>query len=219
MTKISIVAFDKFTDIDVFMPWDLMYRAKVASGNDWQIKILGKSDHVTSVAGLKIPTHGGLDETKDSQVVIVASGIGIEEVLIDKAFLSSLHFDESKQLIGSMCGGAMVLAEKGLLKGRQATTYPTYFARLAKYEGVEPVERGFVPVGNVATAGGCLAAQSLCGWLIEKLGGVKLKEAVLASIMPVGEGCTAFAGWGDAKSAAKAEADAAAKRNREAVQA
>ncbi len=43
-----------------------------------------------------------------------------------------------------------------------------------------------MPNGNVATAG-----------------------AVQASIMPVGEGCTAFAGWGDAKAAARAEADAA----------
>jgi transcriptional regulator GlxA family with amidase domain len=210
---------DKFTDIDVFMPWDLLYRAKVASGGDWQIRILGKSDYVTSVAGLRIPTHGRLDETKDSQAVIVASGIGIEEVLVDRAFLDSLHFDASEQLIGSMCAGAMILAEKGLLKGCQATTYPTYFARLARYEGVEPVERGFVPVGNVATAGGCLAAQSLCGWLIEKLAGSKLRDAVLASIMPVGEGCKAFAGWGDAKAAAKAEAEAALKRESETAQA
>jgi transcriptional regulator GlxA family with amidase domain len=209
MRKIAIVAFDKFTDLDVFMPWDLMYRAKVASGGDWEIKILGKEDHVTSVAGLKIPTHGRIEETKDSDVVIVASGIGIEQVLLDKDFVAALHFDESKQLIGSMCGGAMLLAEKGLLNGREATTYPTYFARLAKYEGVKPVERGFVFNGNVATAGGCLAAQSLCGWIIEKLGGIELRNAVQASIMPVGEGCTAFAGWGDAKAAAKAEADAA----------
>jgi hypothetical protein len=73
-----------------------------------------------------------------------------------------------------------------------------------------------VPSGNVATAGGCLAAQSLCGWIIEKLGGADLRNAVMASILPVGEGCTAFAGWGDAKAAAKAEADAA-KGNREAA--
>lgn len=216
-TKISIVAFDKFTDLDVFMPWDLLYRAKVASGGDWEIKILGKGDHVTAVSGLKIPTHGYLRETKDSQVVIVTSGIGIEQVLIDKEFLDALSFDDSKQLIGSMCGGAMVLAEKGLLKGRKATTYPTYFERLSKYDGVEAVEQGFVPSGNVATAGGCLSAQSLTGWIMEKLGGTELRDAVIASILPVGEGCAAFAGWGDAKAAAKKEAEVAAKRARETV--
>ncbi len=213
--QLSIVAFDRFTDIDVFMPWDLLFRAKAAGASDWNIKILGKTDHVTSVAGLKIPTHGRLEETKDSAAVVFASGIGVEDVLKDRAFLDALHLDESRQLIGSMCAGAIILAEKGLLKGRTATTYPTYFKRLATYEGVQPVEEAFVPHGNVATAGGCLAAQNLSAWIMEKLVGRELAEAVLASILPVGQGCKAFSGWGDpaaakkAAEAAKASAQAA----------
>lgn len=217
MTKISIVAFDKFTDLDVFMPYDLLYRAKVATRSDWELKILGKSDHVMSVSGLKIPTHGRLEETATSDVVIVTSGIGIEAVLTDKDFLNAVTFDDSRQLIGSMCGGAMFLATKGMLKGRQATTYPTYFERLAQFEGVEVVEKGFVSSGNVATAGGCLSAQDLSGWVIEKLAGEDIRKAVMATIAPVGQGCAAFAGWGDAKAAAKADAEAAAKRETQAA--
>src|ERR1700684_3630771 len=121
MTKIAIIAFDKFTDIDVFMPWDLLNRAKAAGANDWDVRILGKSEHVTSVAGLKIPTHGRLEETKQSDVVIFASGVGIEDALKDAEFMGALHLDEERQLIGSMCAGAVILAEKGLLKGRKAT--------------------------------------------------------------------------------------------------
>jgi transcriptional regulator GlxA family with amidase domain len=213
VTNISIVAFDKFTDLDVFMPWDLLSRAKAAGASDWNIRILGKGSHVTSVAGLKIPTHGPLDETKASQVVVVASGIGIEDVLVDRAFLDALHLDEKNQLIGSMCGGAVILAEKGLLRGRKATTYPTYFDRLAKYEGVQPVHEAFVPNGNVATAGGCLAAQLLSGWIMEKMVSRDLADMVLATILPVGQGCKAFPGWGDpaaAKAAAAVRANEAA---------
>lgn len=217
MTKISIVAFDKFTDLDVFMPYDLLYRAKVASGSDWEIKILGKNDHVTSIAGLKIPTHGRLDETADSDVVIVTSGIGLEAVLIDPEFLDAVKVDESRQLVGSMCGGAMVLAHKGVLNGRQATTYPTYKERLAKFEGVEVVDQGFVSKGNVATAAGCLSAQELAGWVIERLVGVDMRKAVMASIAPVGEGCAAFPGWADAKATAKLAADSAVKRDLQAA--
>jgi transcriptional regulator GlxA family with amidase domain len=204
--QISIVAFDRFTDIDVFMPWDLLCRAKSAGAREWDVRILGKTDHVTSVAGLKIPTHGRLAETRDSSAVIFASGVGVDDVLKDPEFLDALHLDEERQLIGSMCGGAVLLAEKGLLKGRKATTYPTYFARLATYEGVEPVEEPFVPNGNVATAGGCLAAQLLCQWVMERLAGAELAEAVMASILPVGQGCKAFAGWGVPSSDKKAAA-------------
>jgi transcriptional regulator GlxA family with amidase domain len=211
MTQLSIVAFDRFTDIDVFMPWDLLFRAKAAGASDWTIKILGKTDHVTSVAGLRIPTHGRLEETAESDVVIFASGVGVADVLNDPEFLDALHLDETRQLIGSMCAGAVILAEKGLLKGRRATTYPTYFKRLAEYEGVEVVDEAFVRNGNVATAGGCLAAQLLCGWITETLASAELADAVIASILPVGQGCKAFTGWGD-PAAAKAVAAAAQAR-------
>jgi hypothetical protein len=44
---------------------------------------------------------------------------------------------------------------------------------------------------------------------MEKLVSRELADAVLASILPVGEGCKAFAGWGD-PAAAKAAAAAGA---------
>ena len=56
--QISIVAFDKFTDIDVSLPWYLLNRARTAGARDWKVKNSGKTPHVTSVAGLTIPTLG-----------------------------------------------------------------------------------------------------------------------------------------------------------------
>jgi transcriptional regulator GlxA family with amidase domain len=206
--EIAIVAFEKFTDIDVFMPWDLLNRARTAGARDWRVRILGKTPYVTSVAGLTIPTHARLEETSNCDAVLFGSGIGVEDCIKDPEFLNALDLDETRQLIGSMCAGAIILAEKGLLKGRRATTYPTYFKRLAEYEGVTPVQEPFVRNGNVATAGGCLAAQNLCDWVMETLASPELSQAVQASILPVGQGCKAFAGWGD-PAAAKAAAQAA----------
>lgn len=207
--EIAIVAFERFTDIDVFMPWDLLNRARTAGARDWRVRILGKTPYVTSVAGLTIPTHGRLEETANCDAVIFGSGVGVEDCVRDPEFLDALHLDETRQLIGSMCAGAIILAEKGLLKGRRATTYPTYFKRLAGYEGVQPVHEPFVRNGNVATAGGCLAAQNLCDWVMETLASPELSRAVQASILPVGEGCEAFAGWGDPAAAKAAAAQAA----------
>jgi hypothetical protein len=42
--------------------------------------------------------------------------------------------------------------------------------------------------GNVATAAGCLAAQYLCGWVIEEKLGRAERDSVLKLIQPVGEG-------------------------------
>ena len=49
-------------------------------------------------------------------------------------------------------------------------------------------EKPFIENGNVATAGGCLAAQYIVGWVIEKKADRGWKDLVLKSIQPVGEG-------------------------------
>jgi transcriptional regulator GlxA family with amidase domain len=182
--KISIIAFDDFTDIDVFFLWDLLNRVTV---EDWNVRILGDGPHHTSRSNLTIPMHGSLEEANTSDVVLFTSGPGARAKVQDEAFLRAFHLDPEKQLIGSMCSGALLLAALGLLEGKQATTYPTSKKQLESF-GVEVIEKPFVVQGNVATAAGCLAAQQLAGWVIERCASAEMKEAVLKSIMPVGEG-------------------------------
>lgn len=42
--------------------------------------------------------------------------------------------------------------------------------------------------GNIATAAGCLAAQDLAGWVIERTVRKQMKETVLTSVLPVSQG-------------------------------
>lgn len=181
---IVIVGFDGFTDVDVFLPWDLLNRVDIVP---WRVRILGDSDHITSIAGLKIPTHGRLEEAQRAKGVIVASGPGLRTKLDDPTFMSALELDPTRQLIGSMCSGALLLAKLGLLHGKRATTYPTQRARLEAM-GVSAVEEPFVREGNVATAAGCLAAVDLVGWMIEETAGARQREMVIRSVSPVGRG-------------------------------
>jgi transcriptional regulator GlxA family with amidase domain len=182
--NLSIIAFDDFTDIDVFFMWDLLNRVKV---KDWQVQILGEASQHTSVTGLAIPMHGHIEAANHSDAVLFASGQGTRKKIKDEAFLNSFRLNPEKQLIGSMCSGALILAALGLLEGKQATTYPTAKKALEAY-GVEVVEKPFVLEGNIATAAGCLAAQYLAGWVIERLIGAEMRQTVLRSVMPVGEG-------------------------------
>lgn len=200
--KISIIAFDDFTDIDVFFMWDLLNRV---GRPGWEVKILGDRDEHVSSTGISIKMHGRLEEANESQVVLFTSGKGTRRVIEDRSFLRSFRLDPSRQLVGSMCSGALILAKLGLLDGKRATTYPTAKALLETL-GVEVVEEPFVREGNVATAAGCLAAQYLVGWVIEELLGRDERERALKLIQPVGEGLSysdyeieaapAFAGLG-----------------------
>jgi transcriptional regulator GlxA family with amidase domain len=182
---IAIVAFEDFTDLDVFLPWDLLNRVRRP---DWRVRILAENAHVRSAAGLVIPTHDRLEEAAAAAAVLFTSGPGARRLYRDPAFLGRFRLDPSRQLIGSMCSGALILAALGLLDGKRATTYPTSRALLAEFDDVEIVEQPFVCEGKVATAAGCLAGADLAGWIIAELAGSELRDVVLRSVQPVGRG-------------------------------
>lgn len=182
--KSSIIIFDQFTDLDLFLMWDLLNRVQLPG---WEVRILGDSAHHISATGIKVPTHGLIDEAKHSDVVLFISGQGTRTKMKDQDWLSRLQLNPEKQLIGSICSGSLLLAALGLLDGKTATTYPTSKLALESF-GIKVEEKPFIQHGNIATAGGCLASQYLVGWVIEKKADAEWKELVLKSIKPVGEG-------------------------------
>ena len=182
--QIVLVTFDQFTDIDVHLPWDLLNRVKRPG---WSVRILAESPRVTSRTGLGLEVHGDLEETRHADAVILTSGDRTRALSKDPAFLDRLHLDPSRQLIGSMCSGALILGAKGLLSGLTATTYPTAWKELEAF-GARAVQEPFVQHGRIATAAGCLAAQDLAGWVIETLTDGRTRDLALRSVQPVGRG-------------------------------
>lgn len=182
--NVGIVIFDNFTDIDLWLMWDLLNRVRV---DDWTVKILGERESHVSVTGMTAATHGRLEEVKNADAVLIVSGPGTRDRILDDGWLSRLELEPSRQMIGSICSGSLILAKLGLLDGKTATTYPTSKPLLESL-GVEVVEEPFVAHGNVATAGGCLAQQYLIGWVVEALAGKDWRELIIKAIQPVGEG-------------------------------
>src|SRR5215470_3994131 len=182
--KSSIVIFDQFTDIDLFLMWDLLNRVRLPG---WEVRILGERSQHISATGIAVPTHGLIDEANHSDVVLFVSGQGARTKMKDQAWLSRFRLNPEIQMIGSICSGALLLAALGLLEGKTATTYPTTKPLLESL-GVKVEEKAFIQHGNLATAGGCLAAQYLVGWVIETKASAEWKQLILKSIKPVGEG-------------------------------
>ncbi len=184
MSKIAIVIFDKFTDVDLWLMWDLLNRVRV---ENWEVKILGEKSAHLSATNIEVKTHGRIEEANDADAVLFVSGQGTRDRIADENWLSRFKLNAEKQLIGSICSGSLILAKLGFLEGKTATTYPTSKAVLEDL-GVEVVEKPFVAHGKTATAGGCLAQQYLIGWVIENLADAEWKNLILKSIEPVGEG-------------------------------
>jgi len=189
--KVVIVAFEAFTDIDVFLPWDLLNRAAMID-KTWSVKIVGNKATHRSVCGIELPMRGDLSECRDADVVFFASGPGARVVIKDPEYLKKFQLDPSRQLICSMCSGSLIIAALGLLTGKRATTYPTSVELLRSY-GVEVVQEPLVTVGNISTAAGCLAALDLVSWIIDTKSSVATRNSVMASVQPVGLGLASLA--------------------------
>ncbi|MGE7694017.1 DJ-1/PfpI family protein [Lysinibacillus sp. NPDC094177] len=186
--KIAIVCFDNFTDIDVFLPWDLLNRVRLVGGiSDWNVQLLGTEKTQISMSGLRIPMTGNISEIPFADAVIFASGKGVQDLYRNQEYLNKIHLDPKRQLIGSMCSGALLLGAKNLLTGKRATTYPTVVEQLKAFD-VEVIEQSFVNEGNISTAAGCYAAQDLVAWIIRTLVNEEMVDTVLESVQPVGKG-------------------------------
>lgn len=181
--KVSIVTFDDFTDLDLFILWDLLNRVESPG---WRVELLGEGRAHVSSTGVEIRMHGPLDAANSSDAVLFCSGKGTRAKSRDENFLSAFRLDETRQLIGAIDSGALLLGALGLLKGRRATSYPSAELKsLLEGFGAEVVWRSFVREGNVATAAQCLSGQHLAGWVIESLAGAEQREKAIRSAAPL----------------------------------
>lgn len=183
MKEIAIIAFDDFTDIDLFFMWDILGRNQ----RDWHVRILAITPTIRSAHGLEIPVHGSISEANQADAVLFSSGKkGVPDVLADPNFLSVLQLDSNRQYIGSICAGAFILDALGLLSERKATTHQE--ARKAlQLRQIEPIDQPLVCHGKVATAGGCLSTLYLVGWLIESLFDQQKRKETLCHVLPTGQ--------------------------------
>ena len=183
--EIAIVTFDDFTDLDLFILWDVLKRVDAPG---WRVKLLGDAESHTSSTGVEVKMHGRLEEANTADAVLFCSGKGTRRKMLEEDFLGAFRLDESRQLVGAIDSGALLLGALGLLKGRRATSYPSAeIESLLRGMGAEVVWRSFVRDGNVATAARCLSGQHLAGWVIETLAGRDQRERALKSIAPLDE--------------------------------
>jgi putative intracellular protease/amidase len=188
MPTIAIVTFEGFNEIDSFVALNLLNRVDRPG---WRAILVSPAPEVTSMNGARVAAHAALEAAEDADAVLIGSGRGTRAVVADAATMQRLRLDPRRQIIGSQCSGALVLAKLGLLGGAPASTVAATRPVL-ETAGVTVLERPLVARGNVATAGGCLSSVYLATWTITRLAGEHVAREALAYVAPVGEERTAI---------------------------
>jgi transcriptional regulator GlxA family with amidase domain len=180
---IAILTFDGFNELDSLIALGILNRVR---RDDWKVSIASPAATVTSMNGVVLNAQATLAEASAADAVIVGSGVKTREVVRDVGLMEALRLDPSRQLVGAQCSGALVLAGLGLLDGVPACTDLTTKPWVQE-AGVEVLEQPFFARDNVATAGGCLAAQYLAAWVIARLDGFDAAADAMHYVAPVGE--------------------------------
>lgn len=180
---IAILTFHGFNELDSLIALHVLNRV---GNRDWRITVCCPEDSVASRNGVVVQAQSRIHEARTADVVLVGSGTMTRDIVKDADIMSALQLDPSRQLIGSQCSGALVLAKLGLLAGVPACTDLTTRAWVQE-AGVEVLDQPFFARGNVATAGGCLASQYLAAWVIARTEGMDAVRAALEYVAPVGE--------------------------------
>jgi transcriptional regulator GlxA family with amidase domain len=116
---IAILTFEGFNEIDSLVALGILGRVRKP---DWRVSIAAPARRVTSMNGVVLEAQCSLEEARNADAVIVGSGLKTREIVQEAALLSTLQLDPGRQLVGSQCSGALILAKLGLLNGVPACT-------------------------------------------------------------------------------------------------
>lgn len=183
MTRISILTFDGFNEIDSFVALNILNRV---GGDVLNAEIASPTASVVSMNGVRIEAQQDLQSLGDADVVIVGSGGNSAEIARDQALLNQLNFDPERQLLCSQCSGALILAGLGLLDGKEISADKSSRAKLTE-AGYLLSACALSRHGNIVTAGGCLSAHYLAALIICQLAGRESMQEALGYVTPVGE--------------------------------
>jgi len=183
---IAILTFDGFNELDSLIAFGMLSRIRLLGDTDWRVSIASPSTRVTSMNGLSLDAHIGLQEACSADAVLIGSGMKTREVAQDRSIMDLLQLDVRRQRIAAQCSGTYLLAKLGLSAQLSACTDNTS-KPWVQAAGVRVLNQPFVAHGNIATAGGCLASQYLSAWLVTHLKGEAQAREMLHYFAPVGE--------------------------------
>lgn len=132
---------------------------------DWYtLKICPVTPQTRLAGGFIAPASGTLDDLVNAGTVIVPGCTSVHESAPPELIDALRQADARGARIASICSGAFVLAEAGLLDGLRATTHWMHGAELARrYPLVEVVESVlYLQQGRIWTSAGTAAAIDLC---------------------------------------------------------
>ena len=171
--RIVVVVYPGIQSLDVSGPVEVFSTANRETGTEhYRIEVVASTPAaVTATSGLRLGVDAAIGSVRGAvDTLLVAGGDGVAAAVGDPQLVAGVRrLSLRARRVTSVCSGAFVLAEAGLLDGRRATTHWMVcdtLARLYPKVTVDP-DPIFVQDGNVFTSAGVTAGMDLALALVE----------------------------------------------------
>ena len=180
--RIGILLFDQMDLLDAGGPYEVLLTASrlvVRDGGEPPFEVLTvgvTQDPVTAYGGLRLTPQTTLADGGALDVLVVPGAIDIDSVMSDAGLMTAVRSSAGEAgVIASVCTGAFLLGEIGLLDGRPWTTHWEDVDDLAgrvRSEGAAWVR--WVDTDRVVTAGGISSGIAMALHLVDRFAGREL---------------------------------------------
>jgi transcriptional regulator GlxA family with amidase domain len=175
--------------IDFCGPWEVFHSADIPGryGDAFQTYTVAETlEPITASGGMKIIPNYTFQTAPAPKVVVIPAQDPPTQAML--SWVRSVT--KAADVTMSVCTGAFLLAETGLLSGKSATTFHDAYPRFeARYPDIH-LKRGarFVEDGNLASAGGLSSGIDLAIRVIERYFGRKAAERTAYTLEYQGKG-------------------------------
>jgi transcriptional regulator GlxA family with amidase domain len=179
VTKLKNVGILLFNEVEVL---DFTGPFEVFSYSSCIVKTIAQTkDIIVARNGLKVQPDYDFNDAPHFNILVIPGGYGAEEIEIHNTKVINWIKDRvnNVEIIASVCTGALLLAEAGLLDGKQATTHWMDIDRLEKEYPKVRVLRNvkYVDEGSIISSGGISAGINMSLYLVKKLMGEDVAKA------------------------------------------
>jgi len=174
--KIGIFIFNEVEVLDFAGPFEVFSLAREGEKTLCEVVTIGeKPELITARNGLQVRPTCQFEDEINFDILIIPGGYGAEEIeIIKPQVIDWIKRQHAKvKILASVCTGALLLAECGLLDGKSATTHWMDLDRLQRnYPKVKVLSAcKYVDEGSIITSGGISAGINMSFYILQKLFG------------------------------------------------
>lgn len=167
--NIGIYIYDNAEVLDFSGPFEVFSTAKRLSDADWNVFLIAETPSLVNArGGFPVSPHYAIDDHPEIDVLIVVGGDHTGEVNKVRVTDWVAQVATSCRRVVSVCTGAFILAEAGLLTGRTVTTHWEDIPDLKRaYPDLNVVDnRRWVSDGKLITSAGISAGIDMSLYLV-----------------------------------------------------